>query len=111
MSVEKAQREISSHEFAEWMAYYRLEPFGENRQDFRHGILSALIANSNRDPKKQPKPYAPEDFIPDFGSEYDEEYVMTPEETAEVAKQIFGRLAASLEYNELDPPKEAKKLT
>ena len=93
MSVRQCQQEISSREFAEWIAYNRLEPFGERRADLRTGIVASVIANVNRDKKKRSKPFKAEEFMPEFGSEYTE-YVMTPEETAETANRIFGQLAA-----------------
>lgn len=39
------QDEISSREFAEWQAYYRLEPFGESVTDVRLAHLMAWIGN------------------------------------------------------------------
>lgn len=45
MSVRRAQQEVSGPEFAEWMAYETLEPFGPDVQDLRFGILGSLIAN------------------------------------------------------------------
>ncbi len=57
---------MSSAEFAEWMAYYAIEPFGEERADLRMGVLASLIANINRDPKKQREPFTPSDFMPRF---------------------------------------------
>ncbi len=66
MSVAEAQQRISSREFAEWVAYDRISPFGPERDDLRMGILASLIANVNRDAKKHPKPYKPADFIPEF---------------------------------------------
>ncbi len=59
---------MSSREFTEWAAYAQLEPFGEQRADLRMGILAALQANMNRDPKKT-KQFTPEDFMPSFESE------------------------------------------
>lgn len=56
--------EISSAQFAEWLAYSRLEPWGEDRDDLRMGIMASVIANSNRGKGK--KPYKPQDFMPDF---------------------------------------------
>lgn len=44
MSVAEAQARIGSAEFAEWMAYYRVEPFGEERADLRNGALISTIA-------------------------------------------------------------------
>ena len=46
MSVARAQREIDAREFAEWMAYDNIEPFGEQRADWRIAQLCCLVANS-----------------------------------------------------------------
>lgn len=62
MSVARAMREIDSAEFADWMAYYRIEPFGERMSDLRTGIIAATVANANRG-KKQ-KALHPIDFLP-----------------------------------------------
>jgi len=37
---------MSSHEFSEWMAFFRLQPYGEWREDYRTASLMALIANA-----------------------------------------------------------------
>ena len=66
MSVKRAQREIDSQEFAEWMAYSNWEPFGPEREDQRAGMIAALTANVNRDPAKRPEPYDVEDFFPRY---------------------------------------------
>lgn len=55
---------MTSLQYAEWIAYSRLEPWGEDRDDLRMGIVASVIANSNRG--KGQKPYKPGDFIPDF---------------------------------------------
>lgn len=55
---------ISSRELTEWMAYAELEPFGEERADFRIAQNTMVLANANRDPKKRPRPYTIEDFMP-----------------------------------------------
>ncbi len=60
---------MSSREFAEWLALYGMEPFGDARADLRSGIVASVIANVNRDPKKRRRPYKPEDFVPRFESE------------------------------------------
>ncbi len=57
---------MSSAEFAEWLAYYRLEPFGEERADARSALLAALIANLYRNPKRRREPYQISDFMPHF---------------------------------------------
>ena len=43
-SVREAQHRIDAREFAEWRAYYRLEPWGEDRGDLRTAILAWLLA-------------------------------------------------------------------
>lgn len=59
---------LSSRELSEWMAYYELEPWGEDRGDLRAGIVASVIANVNRDPKQRRAPFEPQDFMPEFGS-------------------------------------------
>jgi hypothetical protein len=68
--------ELSSSQLAEWLAYFQLEPFGEERDDLRMGIVASTIANVNRSPKRK-KPYEPRDFMPQFDEDEDD-----PEEAA-----------------------------
>jgi len=51
------------------MAYYELEPFGEDRADLRSGIVASTIANVNRNPKKRRKAFTASEFMPDFEKE------------------------------------------
>ena len=50
------ERTLSARELAEWMAYYGIEPFGEERADLRAGIVASTTANchlgSNATPLK-----------------------------------------------------------
>jgi flagellar basal body rod protein FlgC len=46
------------------MAFYQLEPFGEERDDLRSGIVASTIANANRNPKKRRRPFRPKEFMP-----------------------------------------------
>jgi len=54
---------MSARQFEEWIAYYLVEPFGDQRADLRNGVLAALIANVHRDPEKMADPFLPGDFI------------------------------------------------
>ena len=47
------------------MAYYNLEPFGDELalMDEHFAGLKALFANANRDPKKRRKAFQPGDFM------------------------------------------------
>lgn len=63
MTVSELDSRMSSREFAEWMVYSQIEPFGPVRQDYHASLISTVIANSNGSKMK------PEDFIRPF--EYD----------------------------------------
>lgn len=56
---------MSSREFAEWAAYYALEPWGEERADVRSAMICKVLADLNT-PKDQPR-HPLEDFMPKFG--------------------------------------------
>lgn len=56
-------------EALEWMAYERVEPFGEARGDIQAAIVASMIANANRDSKKQRKPFSFDKFMLDFWQE------------------------------------------
>ena len=58
------------------MAFYRLEPFGAERDNLHAGIVASMVANVNRDTKKRPEPFAPHDFlieVEDFEEDIEEE--------------------------------------
>lgn len=67
MPVGELLGRISSRELTEWMAFFSLEPWGTEVEDWRAGLIASTIANVNRDPKKRRKPYEPEDFMPHRG--------------------------------------------
>ena len=64
--IKQLMREIDSEEFSWWLAYYKVDPFGPERDDLRSAIQSQLLANINRDTKKKPTPFTIKDFMPDF---------------------------------------------
>lgn len=66
MTVEELLSRISSHELTEWMAFASLEPFGEERADYRMAIMLAKLLEPHRDTKKHRKPFTPEEFLPKF---------------------------------------------
>ena len=51
---------IPPHEFAMWMAYDMLEPFGDWRADLRSAICTSGIVNAMVGAKTRPKDYMPE---------------------------------------------------
>lgn len=54
--------DMSGRDVAEWQAFYNLELRGEDRADWRAGLIASMIANVNRG--KDTDPYSPADFIP-----------------------------------------------
>jgi hypothetical protein len=54
--------------YQDWMTYYELEPFGEERADLRAGIIAATIANCLARRKGRPA-FRVTDFMPRFGRE------------------------------------------
>ena len=44
MSVKQAQREIDAREFAEWIAFFRLEPYGAEINDMQFASIKMMIA-------------------------------------------------------------------
>jgi hypothetical protein len=56
-------RQTSSSELAEWRAFAQLEPFGAERGDWQAAQVAQVVANANRDSKKQKQPYTAEDFL------------------------------------------------
>lgn len=56
MPVRELLERIPSYELSEWQAFYRVDPFGDQRADLRQGITSAIIANMFADKGKAQPP-------------------------------------------------------
>jgi len=54
MSVARTQREISSREFGEWMAYDEISPGDPERADLRAALISCTMANVMKTKKGRP---------------------------------------------------------
>jgi len=67
MTVGELTSRMSYYELLEWAEYYRADPFGEYREDVRHGILASLIANIHRKPRS--RVMQAEEFYPNFQSQ------------------------------------------
>ncbi len=102
------QDAMSSHEFAEWLAFRRIQPFGEWRDDWRMATLAAVITNAitrskDTDPIREAK-----DFMPDFEKALDEmeaqEEISEQERVMHKIKSVFGGLAAASRKKAARPP-------
>lgn len=57
-------KQITSAQLTELEAFWGLEAgWGEYKEDYRHAGIMAMHANLNRDSKKRPQPYKPDDFV------------------------------------------------
>lgn len=81
MTVRALLARIDSQELTEWAAYFGLEPWGTEVEDWRAGLIASTIANANRDPKKRREAYQPQDFMPKREPK--------PEQDAESHKKIL----------------------
>jgi hypothetical protein len=69
----------------EWMAFYTLEPFGWQEEEYRAALVASVMANTARNPKKRRKPFAPKDFM--------RKERPTREQVADKVKSVFTMLA------------------
>jgi|TARA_R100001530_G_scaffold41605_1_gene31811 hypothetical protein len=84
MTVGEMLRKMSSSEMADWIAFWRLDPWGEERADLRSGIIAAVTANVWSGKGRKAKPA---DFMPNF-VEPDR-----PRQSMESQKAIFSQAA------------------
>lgn len=64
MPVGQMLASMSSRELSEWVAFYRVEPFGEERADLRSALQTATVANMKRGKGK--RPFKLSDFLLKF---------------------------------------------
>lgn len=61
MPVSELLQRVSSAELTEWIAFYKLEPWGTERDDWRAALVAATTANYSG---KVKKPLQATDFMP-----------------------------------------------
>ena len=59
-------RSLTAEQFLGWMAFSRVEHFGEVRADFRAASIVEALWNVNRDAKRRPQPYTINDTLGHF---------------------------------------------
>jgi hypothetical protein len=47
----------------EWIAFFGLEPFGWQEDEYRAALITSTVANTARNPKKRRRPFKPADFM------------------------------------------------
>ncbi|WP_246216892.1 DUF4035 domain-containing protein [Paraburkholderia panacisoli] len=85
---------LDSAELTEWLAYDRIDPFGQSRADLRAGIVAATVANyGNRELRERAKP---SNFMA-FIEREPERPILLPDSEAQSAlilSAVFNRKAA-----------------
>ncbi len=82
-TLTEAMLRCDSKEFALWVAYYRIDPWGESRADLRAGIMASTVANVGvRDSR-----FKPSDFMPKFDNKI-ERVNDEPQSEEEMKRQL-----------------------
>lgn len=77
---------LTSRQFAEWMAFYSIDPFGDQRADLRAGIVAATMSNRWRG--KNENPASASDFMPFRGQSQ-----QTPDEIKRALHSILKQVS------------------
>jgi len=88
------QHRISSAEFVEYLAYFQVEPWPEERADINTAIIASILANTVRDSKTRPKPFTIQDFIIQYWKNTARE---ATQQSVERMKATMSALATTLE--------------
>lgn len=95
MSVARAKAEINAREFAQWKAFYRIEPFGERRQDLRIALMTYHLVCAQATSECAEK-LKVSDFMLDFAPKEPVSEEQTGEQTDEQIAAIVNNIAACL---------------
>jgi len=57
---------MPASEFVDWIAYSRIEPFGDERADWHAAIQAMVVAETQRGKTTRKKPYQVSDFLLNF---------------------------------------------
>lgn len=87
---------MSPAQYLDWYYYWKKEPFGELRMDYRFATLSAQYANASRDSKTHPQPYPVEDFLLKFRAPDAPKERQTVKEKIAIAHAIVAAWNASV---------------
>jgi hypothetical protein len=80
---------MDARELGEWMAFYKIEPFGFDADNHRAGVIAQLVGEIHRNRKKQPKPFTIDDFYPMSCSNESKKMGENKDDKADRMKQIF----------------------
>lgn len=92
-TLAELRRSMSVHEFNLWVELYRVDPWGEWRDDLRAGIVASTVANVMTTGGK----FKPSDFVPDFDPRAAEEPAeKTPEQLKDVLLKVTAMMGGTI---------------
>jgi hypothetical protein len=94
MTVRELLQRMDSRELVDWIAYWQLEPWGEERADLRAGIVASAATNVWVKKGKRTKP---QDFVPRYGPEPG-----TPTQPQSEMVRIFKQAASAFNKRQRD---------
>lgn len=74
-TIQDLYESMSAYEFSLWAAEYARNPWGEERQDYRAGIVASTVANMSGKTLKRGNESKPRDFMPFQTKTEDEEFI------------------------------------
>ncbi len=74
----------------EWMAYFEIEPFGEERADLRSAIACMTTAQAMGLKKNGGGKFSLKDFMPEFGKKQPGN-VFDPQAARKLLKKLYGK--------------------
>ena len=74
-TIQELYQTMSAYEFSLWAAEYAQNPWGEEREDYRVGILASTIVNVSGKIVKRGNETKPHDFMPFQKKPEDEEFI------------------------------------
>ena len=81
MTVAEMLARMTSQEISEWIAFYKVEPFGEERQDWRFALMTANLMAPHLKKGARPK-------LSDFKLNLDPPRPMSAEEMKTVLRNL-----------------------
>ena len=103
--VDRMLRSLSSLQFEKWRVYDELDPFGEERDDYRFASISQALWNIARNVLTNPNGWPITDFIVRFGDT--PSYKYTSPQTLEYQEMVINSWVFT--NNAIVAAKEARK--
>jgi len=88
-------------EISEWLAFAQSEPIGGARGDFQAALVASIVAETHRDHDRRRQPFAPDDFLPEWGNAAE---AKAEPQSAETLLAIVEMLNAAMGGDDLRSP-------